>query len=282
MKLTNKLNLPEAIVAAIANDPYSKGDCHFSVTELLQPPRARALKIKHAHELQEDVSDRLWALYGQVAHTILERANLLDLSEKRFFAEINGVKISGQIDTLAIKDGVLSDYKFTTSWGFKTDSPPKPEWISQLNMQAHILRLNDIVASKLQIVGLLRDWQIREAQNNPGYPQAPIAVIDIPMWSAEQTEAFINERVSVMRAAEVSLPLCTASERWAKNDTYAVMKKGVKRAHSLQYSIDTAEKMAKDVGGYVQFRAGESTRCKSYCNCNIFCGQYQDSIKNEV
>ena len=44
MILTNKHNLPEAIVAAIMNDSYTKGDADISVTELLSPPQLRALR----------------------------------------------------------------------------------------------------------------------------------------------------------------------------------------------------------------------------------------------
>ena len=47
MKLTNNHNLPEAIVAAIMNDSYTKGDADISVTELLTPPQLRHLKLKH-------------------------------------------------------------------------------------------------------------------------------------------------------------------------------------------------------------------------------------------
>src|SRR3954463_10849323 len=38
MKLTNRLGLPEPIVAAVANDGYSRGDADISVTSLLKPP----------------------------------------------------------------------------------------------------------------------------------------------------------------------------------------------------------------------------------------------------
>ena len=160
MKITNSLGLPEAIVKAVENDPYSKGDAEFSVTELLSPPRQRALRIAHKEELTEDVKDRLWALYGQIAHLILERANMNDLAEKRLFGEIEGVRVSGQFDTLCIEDGTLSDYKFTTVWGFKASTKPKVEWIAQLNMQLELLRQNGLEAKSLRIVGLLRDWQI--------------------------------------------------------------------------------------------------------------------------
>lgn len=276
MILTNILNLPQAVVNAVANDPYSKGDADFSVTELIAPARMRALRKRHWHELSEDVSDRLWAMYGQLAHVILERAAMAtDLTEKRYFADYGGTRVSGQIDTLAIADGALTDYKFTTAWGFKSNTPPKPEWIAQLNMQRHILMKNGISSSKLQIIGFLRDWQIRDARANPDYPQKPIAKLNIPVWSDAMTEAFILERIKIHQDASIMLPECTPSERWAKDDVYAVMKKGLKRAVSLQYSLPAAEKIATAEGGYVTFRPGESARCASYCAVSDYCEQYQ-------
>lgn len=75
MKITNKYGLPQPVVDAVKNDGYTKGDADISVTELQDPPQMRFLKKKHDAELEEDAVDRLWSLYGQIAHGILERQN---------------------------------------------------------------------------------------------------------------------------------------------------------------------------------------------------------------
>lgn len=214
MKLTNKKNLPQAIYDAISADPYSKGDADFSITELLKPPRIRALEKKHTDDLTEDVSDRLWSLYGQIAHLILERANRKDLAEKRLFTKIDGYKISGQFDTLDLDDGVLSDYKLTTSYAFMGGREPKPEWVAQLNMQLFLLREHNLNAKKLQIVGLLRDWQIREAGKSLRYPQEPISIVSIPIWSKADTFSFIKQRIKLHVDAAAVLPICDNEETW--------------------------------------------------------------------
>lgn len=214
MNLTNKYNLPNAIMRAIANDSYNKGECDFSVTELLTPSRQWALKQEHEEELQEDVSDRLWSLYGQVAHLIVERANLKDLAEKRFFMEVDEYTLSGQIDSLSIEDGILSDFKFTTVWGFMKGAPPKDEWVAQLNMQLELLRQNGLDANELRIVGLLRDYQISQIKKNPKYPKTPVAQHQIEMWSRETTLKFIRDRVRSHLNALEDLPKCSASETW--------------------------------------------------------------------
>lgn len=282
MKLTNKANLPEAIVKAIRNDGYTKGGADFSVTELLKPPRQRALTIKHKDEITEDVQDRLWALYGQVAHGILERANMNDLSEVRFFGDFDGVTVSGQIDTLAIVDGVLSDFKFTTSWSFKSNQAAKPEWTAQLNMQLELLRMNGKDAKSLQIIGLLRDWSQGQAKKDPNYPQCPIMILPIEVWPREKTQSFIRERIKAHKDAEKNLPLCSKEERWAQDDVWAVMKKGRKTAVKLYGSeIEARAHAESDSSLYVVFRPGKSNRCEGYCSAAPFCDQYKQETQNQ-
>lgn len=214
-QFTNKQGLPEAVVRAITNDSYDKGDADFSVTELLLPPRIWALKKLHAHAVTEDVEDRLWALYGQLAHSLLERANMADLAEKRFFMDISGYTISGQIDSLSLVGQVLSDYKFTSVWGFMKGREPKQEHVAQLNMQHLLLKRNGLSAKKLQIIGLLRDWMKSKAKVDFKYPQGMIAVQDIPMWSDDKTEALIVTSIAEFHAAKERLPLCSSGEHWA-------------------------------------------------------------------
>ncbi len=287
MKLTNNSNLPEALVKAMTNDPYNSGDSDFTATSLLKPARIVALEKRHAHEIEEDAEDGLYRLYGQVAHGILERANMADMAEKRFFGEfeVGGVKykVSAQMDTLSIVDGTLSDFKFTTAWGFKKDSPPKAEWIAQLNIQLELMRINGLDAKKLQIIGLLRDFQLSQAKSDPNYPQSPVATHDIPLWSRAQTQSFIKMRIAAHVDARTALPECSGDERWAKPDTWAVIKKGQKRAINggVQLSLEGAERVQENnAGTFIQERKGESVRCANYCAVSQFCSQFKRLTAN--
>jgi hypothetical protein len=283
LKLTNKFNLPGAILSAIKNDPYSKGDAHFSVTELLSPPRQRILKMRHAHEIEEDISDRLWSLYGQLMHNLLERANEVDLAEKRFFGEIDGHKISAQIDTLSLKSEVLADYKFQTAYKFKEGQEPDADWVAQLNMQLELLRQNGRDAKALQIVGLIRDFSKGKAKRELNFPKSPIVTVDIPMWSRERTQSFMRARIALHLLAEKELPFCTAEERWADPDVYAVVKGKRAINGGIQFSEETAKKiMAENPGTSIQFRPAVSTRCEDYCSAAPFCTQFQRSKKQNA
>lgn len=104
MKLTNRLGLPRSIENAVRNDRYSRGNADISVTGLIGPARKRALEIKHADEITEDVAERIWALMGQIAHGILQRADDGSLTEKRLFIERHGWRISGQFDRLCLEE----------------------------------------------------------------------------------------------------------------------------------------------------------------------------------
>jgi len=278
VKISNRNNYPDALVKAIENDPYSRGQSDYSVTQLLKPPRMVALENIHRNEMEDDVEDRIWSLYGQIAHLILERANQDDLVEKRFFGEFSGKIVSAQVDTLQIKGDKLSDWKFTTAWGFKNGSPPKPEWVAQLNMQLELLRVNGLDAKELEIIGLLRDWSKMEAKRSKDYPQKQVMTHEIEMWPREKTQSFINLRIAMHEAAKTELPLCEQTDRWAKPDTYAVMKKGAKRAISVRFSKEEAEEFAaQDPSYFVETRVGESIRCQNYCSVSKFCSQFQNN-----
>lgn len=281
MKITNKKGLPDALVKAIQNDGYDAGDSDYTISTLLSPPRIQVLKTLHAHEMEEDVEDGLYRLYGQIAHGIIERSNTNDLAEKRYFATIDGKKISAQIDTLARSNGILSDFKFTSAWAFK-QGEPKPEWIAQLNVQLELLRQNGEDATAIQIVGLIRDYNLREAKQYPdSYPQSLVVTMPLPMWSREQTMAFIRMRIAVHEAAKKELPQCTTDERWAKPDQYAVVKGKRAIPGGVQFSLETAEELCrKNPGTRVELRPGTSTRCESYCSVSKFCVQYQQTMES--
>lgn len=272
MKVTNRTGLPEAIVNAVTNDSYSRGDADISVTSLLAPPRQVALKEKHWSELEEDVSERIWSLLGQSIHTILERANKNDIAERRLVIEVEGWRVSGAMD-LVHDGGTLSDYKTVTAYKFKDGKAPI-EYEQQLNCYAEILRQHGEPVGKLQIVGILRDWSKMEARKDPTYPQAQVIVVPVPLWPADIAQKFMKARVLLHQAARKDLPLCSAEDRWARPDTYAVIKQGAKRASRVYENEEEAVAHAKqDAALYVEKRCGENIRCQSYCSVARFCSQ---------
>ena len=83
--------------------------------------------------------------------------------------------------------------------------------------------------------------------------------------------------------------LCSDKERWAKEDKWAVIKKGNKKAFRVFDNQQDAEDLVYDLSDKIdvdvhkrnhdiEFRKGEYTRCKSnYCAVADFCSQYNDN-----
>lgn len=275
MKLTNKLGLPQPLVDAVRNDGYDRGDSDISVTGLITPPRQATLRERHEDEITEDASDRIWSLVGQVVHGVLERAERTALSEHRLYMECEGWRISGQMDRVLIESAHLQDYKFVTAYKFKNGVAPQ-EFVEQMNLYAVLLRKNGIEIKTAEIIGILRDWSKPEAARDPAYPQTQVVRVPVELWEPEKAERFMRERVILHKQARVELPLCSAEDRWAKPDTFAVMKQGAARATRVYENEDEAIAHAKQTNGlYVQKRQGENTRCKLYCNVSRFCDQYK-------
>ena len=274
MTLTNIYDLPEPIVQAVTNDEYSRGVSDISVTQLLSPPRQVALIREHGDELSEDVSDRIFSLFGQAIHTILERADVPGLQEERIYADFAGWTVSGQFDYID-EAGILWDWK--TASTYEVQNGVKAERASQLNCYAELARRNGLTVSGIRVGFILRDWSKSKATRERNYPPHQVVVYPIELWPEQQTVAFIEERVRLHQDARSQLPECDSEERWQQKTTYAVMKDGNQRATKV---YDDEEEALMDVGSrgdkfFLQERPGYNTRCESYCLASSVCTQWQ-------
>ena len=69
MRLTNHYDLPPAIYQAVSGMTRKPEPHVYHPTELINNPLIRFLKMRHWDELEEDASDRLWALLGCLLYT---------------------------------------------------------------------------------------------------------------------------------------------------------------------------------------------------------------------
>jgi hypothetical protein len=283
VKITNHLGLPEPIVRAVSNDSYSRGPSDISVTDLIAPPRQRALLAQHADEVSEDAADCIWRLLGSAVHEILHRAELEALAEHRLYLDVEGWTVSGAMDRFAfLPNGTLQDYKISSAWAVRDGG--KDDWRAQLNLYALLLRHHGFTVDAAEVVVLIRDWRRAEAlRYGPSYPQQQVAVIPIPLWEPDRAQAYLVERVRLHQAARVTLPLCTAEDRWQRPDVYAVMKAGRKSAVQLcDTEREATELAAADPRLSVVKRPGASVRCESYCAVAPFCRAVGDAQWTEA
>lgn len=284
MKITNNHDLPDSVLNALHRPTYTKGDAHISCTELLNSPRIVQLKRKHWDDVEQDASEMVWQLFGSAIHQILEHGKGENhIIEERLFAEFSGWVLSGAIDLQTVTpDGIeISDYKTTSAWAVMNE---KADWTYQLNVYAHLVeKVKKIPVTNLSIVAIIRDWSAREAKKE-SYPQAPIVTIPITLWPAEDREQFIQSRLTAHSSAmfeadtEGKLPECSAEEMWERPSSWAIKKEGGVRAKAV-YSTKEEAELNLTKGYNIEFRPGERTRCRSYCQVSKFCNQFQTYLK---
>ena len=285
MKLTNKFNIPQTFVNVLERPTYTKGKAHLSVTQLINSPKIVALTQKFDADLEQDVSDMVWSIFGTAIHGVLEHGKDENhIVEERLHATLDGWRISGAID-LQIKDDAglsIRDYKTTSAWGVMNE---KVEWEQQLNIYAWLVEtVKKTPIIDIGIVAIIRDWSRRDAAKNENYPPAPVKEIPIRLWTYEEQTTYIKHRIGLHSACEFAmetdedLPPCTPDEMWERPTTWAIKKVGGVRAKSVH---DTEESMLKalEIAGpayEIEVRPGSRIRCESFCPVNTYCQQWRD------
>ena len=290
--LTNKLHLPEPFYQAALKRLYSKGPARYSVTELIDPARLGALKRLYDKVIVEDIADNIASLMGTLFHKMLQDAGAGTtgaILEERLYAEVDGTLISGAMDHVLLKpDGTLTDYKTCKVYAVLLHKRyGKHDWIAQTNIYRYLQALHGRTVDSLKIVPWMKDWDlgraIASAEKGGDYPEHEIVELDVPVWSLEDTERYIKERIAAHVEADrwaASLndtltqvdeqdiePLCTDEERWRDKHYYVVMSPKRKSAHPGKYDTEGEARYAatqvKD--GYVAERGGLYKRCLLYC-----------------
>lgn len=290
MKITNKFSIPQTFINILDRPQYNKGKAHLSVTQLLNSPKIVALTKKFEDEIEQDASDMVWSIFGSAVHNVLEHGKDENhIVEQRIHKEYEGWHISGAIDLQVVNDkGIdVKDYKTTTVWAVMNE---KFEWEVQLNIYAGLVEdVKKTPVTSVGIVAIIRDWNRRESITREGYPEAPIKEIPIRLWSKEERDAFISNRIALHSACEFAietdgnLPDCTPDEMWEKQTTYAIKKVGNKRAFKVyDNEKDALEAVADMEKTYeIEVRKGERTRCTNFCPVNTWCTQYKTYLEEQ-
>ena len=283
MKITNKQKLPAAFVQMARRDYITKPN-EYRVTSLLKGMRETILERRYHKQIEQDVSDMIWLLFGTAVHSILERQEegAEEIKEERLKVPISGYVLSGQFDLYCGKAKKITDYKTCSVW--KIVFGDYSDWHRQLLIYAWMMRSYGFPVEWGEVVALMKDHSKRDAKYKADYPKHPVKVIRFK-FTEEDFRGIDNwldlkfaEIARCEKLPDDQLPLCTPEERFNSGDKYAVMKKGRKTALRVLDSQEDAEKWMEQngKGDYIELREGEDKKCEDYCSVNQFCNYYQE------
>lgn len=269
----------------------SYGD--YSVTTLIDTPRRVQLTRRHAENLHTPPESQAASFVGTGVHnyweTCLEAIGLVNPDfevERRVVHQIQDRLISGRFDILYQKNHIF-DIKTCKVWKLIFD-PNKEEWTQQQNLYAYLLGLRGVKIKKISIIAQFLDWIGSNAVRDKNYPQEAVMQFDLNLWSPEEQEMYLLDRLARHKACEEvpdnELPECTRLERWERHPggalvKYAVMKtKEAKRAtrvfDELKDAVDYFKQKNIPSTGVIEVRYAIRKRCEDWCSCNLHCNDY--------
>jgi len=284
MIVHNELGLPQAFINALNLEKHNEKGC-YSATTLLKGACETILADRHFDEIEIDVADCVWQIWGTAVHLIFERAGIEGFTEEKFEVPVSNSKVTGRVDLYDLENETIYDWKTASTW--KVQFNDFSDWDKQGLIYAWLMKQNGLKVKEIKFVALLKDHSKSKARKDFEYPQKPVVVhtVKVTEEALKEIEAFINMKVRQFEVAETlvdeKLTPCTKEERWESPAKYAVMKTGRKTAIKLFDTKEEAEKNMVSIGGtYVEERKAESKKCHDYCVCSQFCPFYKKLIEN--
>ena len=279
MKVTNELNLPQAFINALNLERHN-AEGEISATTLLKGACETILTDRHFDEIEIDVSDCVWQIWGSAVHLIFEKAGIEGFTEEKFTVPVSNSKVTGRVDLYDLENEIVYDWKTASVW--KVQFNDFSDWDRQGLIYAWLMKQNGLKVKEIRFVALLKDHSKSKARQDSFYPQKPaiVHIVKVTPKALEEIETFIKRKVAEFELAKMlpdtELTPCSKEERWATDDKWAVMKSGRKSALKVCDSKKEAQEYLNTVGGTdIEFRQGESKKCKDYCACKEFCPFYQ-------
>ena len=288
MKITNNLGLPQPFVSAVERE-YTYKDKRYSTTAILKGVREAILQRRHDDEIESDVADMVWAIFGTAVHGILENAEetATQLKENKLEVELpNGYTLSGIFDLYDDETGTVTDYKTASVW--KVNFGKFDDWRKQALIYCWMLRQIGFDAKRGQIVAMLKDHSKTKAKLGE-HPEHPVyqKAWDFGEKDFDEIEQYILGKFAQIEEAEKlpddELPMCTAEERWSRDEAYAVMNGKIRAKHQRARKLfkvedyEDAEQRAREYasaigeGFVVEHRPGHDAKCADYCSAAPFC-----------
>lgn len=169
------------IAQTLQDQPMPNGA--IRVTQLLGCPRRTQWQAAHTYAVDPRSAYNLFR--GQIGHAIIEshHGSEILLSEERLSATFAGVTITGQPDAVVdTKRRHLDDYKTTA----RVPREPYENHIAQVNL--YVWLLHRAAKVSIQTASILY------------LDMRSVARLPVPIWSRQQTERFLRERIRFWQA----------------------------------------------------------------------------------
>ena len=320
LEYTNKNNVSLALAVFLMYDDYDYDERSnaISATGLIRPLRQLVLSKQNvALSKTVDIADLVFTRMGSAIHKGCEEAwtdsdnvkkalKVLGASEdavnnikinpkvtaqgeipvyveQRAEKEILNFIISGKYDL--VLDGILNDYKSTSVWTYVFDSNAD-SYVKQGSIYKW-LSPDKITSDYININYIFTDWSAAKAREKKEYPQQRVLTKKYPLWSVEETENWITNKIETYKALidtpQEGLPECTNEELWATETKYKHYKdSNSTRATNggVHNSMDDALKFqAQKGGGIIKTIPGEVKACR-YCPVIGICTQAETMLAN--
>lgn len=318
LKYTNKHDISAALAVFLLHDDYEYDSRPNSVsaTSLLKPLRQLVLIHQNKQMGKEvDISDLAASRMGSALHDGCEKAwndpktleKAMDLwgfpqavrnkvkinppsvkegdipiyVEQRYEKELNGWIITGKYDL--VMDGVLNDYKSTSTWTYIYDSNAD-NYTKQGSIYKWLVP-DQIKSPYININFLFTDWSKVKAMQDGSYPQLRVHTKKYPLMEPAEIEAWMIDKLAQLDAhknnPQEMLPLCTDEELWATETVYKYFKNPAKKSRATKNfkTLDEALIRKTDDGnvGEIVEVPGQVKACR-YCPAVNICKQAEDLL----
>jgi hypothetical protein len=285
MKLTNKLNYPQAYVEAAKKHLYPPVEGRVGVTALTESPKIRRLLLDHWDDIVIDVEDLFTPMLGTAFHSHLQQfAPKESKAEHKVEYPVNGLVVAGKVDLFS---NIIEDYKLISAWSWVFDKSAK--WAEQLNIYRWLASqmLGELIGNdgkhqlphydKLQVHAFIKDWSSYQALKNTDYPQQRFFTVNLPAWPLDEAEHFISAMVDKHKQKDYK---CNDEDKWCRTEKWAVMEKGKDKARRLLDTMAEADKWILDNNlvqpyargqVYIQERKSECKHCLEFCPARSVC-----------
>lgn len=280
MLITNKHNLPQALVDVIKDGLYEPKNDTYSVTTLLNPTRQIILGRRHYDEIEQDANEMMNMLIGTAVHSLIEKMDKTGMSEMY----LKEGKLTGKCDLYDAETFTLVDYKTATTW--KIIHQDFEDWRKQGLMYAWLLIKSKYYVERLKFHAILKDWSPREARKDPNYPQAQVWTWEYKVSAQDITEIenFIIDKISELElyknVSDDDLPVCSDEDCWYTGTKWAVYKNSTdaKAQRVFDSEPEASGYLINKLNGkgVIEYRKGEYRRCQDYCNVCKWCKYYKE------